>query len=149
VVPLPPTPLLPLNRGISRRNMAGICFALMPCMILIVDDHLDTGRLLARLLKSRGHDAVAVGSGQEGLDILPTLSPDLIILDKCMPEMDGLTVLRSIRADARSQSTPVLMYSADENARDVEQARRLGAQGYMVKGTTPWEDIYSTVARYV
>ena len=118
-------------------------------MILIVDDHLDTGRLLARLLKSRGHDAVAVGSGREGLDILPTLSPDLIILDKCMPEMDGMAVLRSIRADARSHATPVLFYSADENARDVEQARQLGAQGYMVKGTTPWEDIVATVARYV
>ena len=118
-------------------------------MILIVDDHLDTGRLLARLLKSQGHDAIAVGSGREGLSLLPTLGPALVILDKCMPEMDGMAVLKNIRADAQSESVPVIFYSADANAEDMEQARRLGAQDYLIKGTTPWEDICSTVARYV
>ena len=116
-------------------------------MILIVDDHLDTGRLLARLLRSRGHEVVAVASGQEGLSLLPSLTPSLVILDKCMPEMDGMAVLKRIRADARSQSTPVIFYSADANVEDVEQARRLGALDYWIKGTTPWEDICSTVDR--
>jgi CheY-like chemotaxis protein len=81
--------------------------------------------------------------------MIPALSPDLIILDKCMPNMDGLTVLRSIRSDARSSSTPVIIYSADSDPRDVERARQLGAQAYLVKGMTPWEDICTTVARYV
>jgi CheY-like chemotaxis protein len=117
-------------------------------MILIVDDHADTGRLLTVLLKSRGHDAVAVSSGKEGLRLLPTLRPTLVILDKCMPEMDGMAVLRSIRADAQSHSTPVIFYSADANVEDVEEARRLGAQDYLCKGQTPWEEICSTVARY-
>ena len=118
-------------------------------MILIVDDHLDTANLLARLLRSRGHEAVAVGSGLEGLSLLRTLDPAVVILDKCMPEMDGMTVLQRIRADAQSQSTPVIFYSADANEKDVERARRLGAQEYLIKGETPWEDICSTVARYV
>jgi CheY-like chemotaxis protein len=118
-------------------------------MILIVDDHLDTANLLARLLRSRGHEAVAVGSGREGLSLLPTLVPAIVILDKCMPEMDGMTVLQRIRADAQSQSIPVIFYSADANEADKEQARRLGAQAYLVKGKTPLEDIYSMVARYV
>ena len=117
-------------------------------MILIVDDHIDTSRLLARLLKAHGHEAMAVGSGREGLSLLPTLAPCLVILDKCMPEMDGMAVLRRIRADAASHSTPVIFYSADSNAEDAEQARRLGAQDYLVKGATPFEDICSTVARY-
>lgn len=117
-------------------------------MILIVDDHLDTGRLLARLLRSHGHDAVAVESGREGLSLLAQLSPKLVILDKCMPEMDGMAVLKSIRADAQSHLTPVIFYSADASAEDAEQARRLGAQDYLIKGQTPFQDICSTVARY-
>src|SRR5687767_9543115 len=99
-------------------------------MILIVDDHLDTGKLLARLLKGCGYEAVAVDSGREGLSLMPVLGPSLVILDKCMPEMDGMTVLKHIRADAQSQFVPVIFYSADANAEDVEQARRLGAQDY-------------------
>ena len=118
-------------------------------MVLIVDDHVDNGQLLARLLKTRGHEAIAVSSGRAGLSLLPTLSPDLVILDKCMPEMDGIEVLRRIRSDPQSHSTPVIFYSADANAEDVEQTRRLGAQGFLVKGVTPWDDLCSTVERYV
>lgn len=117
-------------------------------MILIVDDHLDTGRVLARLLRSRGHDVIAVASGTEGLSVLSAHEANLVILDKCMSGMDGMAVLKRIRSDAKSQRVPVVFYSADANAEDMEQARRLGAQGYLVKGKTPWEDICSTVARY-
>ena len=76
------------------------------------------------------------------------LNPGLVILDKCMPDMDGMAVLRHIRSDAKSHSVPVVFYSADANTADVEQARRLGAQDYIVKGVTSWDDICSIVARY-
>ncbi len=108
----------------------GIPLAHADSMVLIVDDHLDNGLLLARALKTR------------------SLDPDLLILDKCMPEMDGIEVLRCIRSDPQSHSTPVIFYSADGNPEEVERARRLGAQDYLVKGVTPWEDVFSTVARY-
>jgi CheY-like chemotaxis protein len=117
-------------------------------MVLIIDDHVDNGRLLARLLKTRGHDAFAVSSGRMALSLLPNLEPDLVILDKCMPEMDEMEVLRRIRSDPQSHSTPVIFYSADGNPDEVERARSLGAQDYLVKGVTPWEAVFSTVARY-
>ena len=126
----------------------GIPLAHADPMVLIVDDHLDNGLLLARVLKTRGHDAMAVSSGQAGLSLLPSLEPDLVILDKCMPEMDGIEVLRRIRSDPQSHSTPVIFYSADGTPQEVERARRLGAQDYLVKGVTPWEEVFSTVARY-
>jgi CheY-like chemotaxis protein len=116
---------------------------------LIVDDHLDTRNLLARLLRMRGHDVVAVGSGSEGLSLMRTLDPDLVILDKCMPEMDGMTVLSRIRADVQSHNVPVIFYTADLNPEDVQEARRRGAQDYLVKGVTPFADVCSTIARYV
>ena len=117
-------------------------------MILIVDDHLDTGALLARLLRGSGYDAIAVTSGKAALHMLPNVRASLVILDKCMPELSGLDVLRTIRADAALSSIPVILYSADDDASDVAEAKRLGAQDYLVKGNTPWDVVRFTVGRY-
>lgn len=117
-------------------------------MILIVDDHHDTGALLARLLKGCGYDAIAVSSGKAALSMLPNVRPSLVILDKCMPELSGLDVLRTIRADAALRSIPVILYSADDDPAEMIEAKRLGAQDYLVKGNTPWDVVRSTVGRY-
>lgn len=118
-------------------------------MILVVDDQLDAGAVLARLLKRCGHEAVAVGSGKAALRMLRTSKPDLIILDMTMPEMDGLAVLRSIQSDAQAKDIPVIVYSADNDLEMVRAARVLGARAYLVKGVTPWADVCATVGRYV
>jgi PleD family two-component response regulator len=117
-------------------------------MILIVDDHLDTGAMLARLLKGSGYDAVAVTSGKAALLMLPNVRADLVILDKCMPEQSGLEVLRTIRDDAVLRSIPVIMYSADDDPAEIVEAKRMGAQDYLVKGSTPWDVVRATVSRY-
>ena len=65
-----------------------------------------------------------------------------------MPELSGLDVLRTIRSDASLQSLPVILYSADHDPNDVVEAKRLGAQDYLVKGSTPLEVVCSTVRRY-
>lgn len=117
-------------------------------MILIVDDHHDTGALLARLLKGCGYDAIAVSSGKAALSMLPSIRPNLVILDKCMPELSGLDLLRMIRSDAALRSIPVILYSADDDPSEVSEAKRLGAQAYLVKGNTPWDVVRSTVSRY-
>jgi CheY-like chemotaxis protein len=117
-------------------------------MILIVDDHHETGAVLARLLKTCGYDAIAVTSGKAALSLLPKVRPSLVILDKSMPELSGLDVLRAIRSDATLASVPVILYSAEDHPADVVEAKRLGAQEYLVKGITSWDVICSTVRRY-
>lgn len=117
-------------------------------MILIVDDHLDTGAMLARLLRGSGYDAIAVTSGKAALLMLPNVRADLVILDKCMPDLSGLDVLRTMRSDALLRSIPVIMYSADDDDEERIEAKRLGAQDYLVKGSTPWDVVRSTVSRY-
>ncbi len=66
-------------------------------MILIVDDQKDTGSALERLLRYAGHEAVSVTGGAEALAMLHVRKPSLLVLDVNMPEMDGLTVLRTIK----------------------------------------------------
>jgi CheY-like chemotaxis protein len=117
-------------------------------MILIVDDHIDTGTVLARMLKRCGHDAVAVSSGPAALNLLETARPSVIVLDMMMPGMHGLEVLRRVRASAAVSDVPVIVYSADQSAHTEQQARDGGAQEFMVKGMVPWDRLCAMVTRY-
>jgi two-component system phosphate regulon response regulator PhoB len=117
-------------------------------MILIVDDHIDTGTILARMLKWCGHDAVAVSSGPAALKLLETARPGVIVLDMMMPGMHGLEVLRRVRAEAAVKDVPVIVYSADDSAQIVQQAREGGAQEFIVKGVVPWDLLCATITRY-
>jgi CheY-like chemotaxis protein len=117
-------------------------------MILIVDDHIDTGTILARMLKRCGHDAVAVSSGPAALKLLETTRPSVIVLDMMMPGMHGLEVLQRVRADAKVKDVPVIVYSADHSEHTEQEARGGGAQEFMVKGVVPWDRLCAMITRY-
>ena len=117
-------------------------------MILIVDDHIDTGTVLARLLKKCGQEAVAVSSGAAALKLLEQARPSVIVLDMMMPGMHGLEVLERVRADAAVKDVPVIVYSADHAPHTVRQAREGGAQEFMVKGVVPWDKLCDMITRY-
>ena len=117
-------------------------------MILIVDDHIDTGTILARMLKKCGHEAVAVSSGRAALKLLETTRPSVIVLDMMMPEMSGLEVLQRVRADAAVKDVPVIIYSADHAAETARKARDQGAQEYVVKGVMPWDRLCAMITQY-
>jgi DNA-binding response OmpR family regulator len=117
--------------------------------VLIVDDHLQTARAVAALLRSAGHRATCAGGGTEALAHLETSRPDVVVLDVMMPGMDGFSVLRRLRADPRFITLPVLMYSAldDEQKRCV--AMDAGAQDYLVKGRMDWPQIQAVIERHL
>jgi CheY-like chemotaxis protein len=104
--------------------------------VLIVDDHDDICRVMARLVRRAGHEAEYVTSGEAALDYLRAADalPDLVILDVMMPRVDGLQVLRAVRADERTVHVPVVMFSAMSDARFQERALKCGASDYWVKG---------------
>ena len=117
-------------------------------MILIVDDHIDTGTILARLLKKCGQEAIAVSSGPAALKLLESARPSVIVLDMMMPEMGGLEVLQRLRADAAVKDVPVIVYSADHAAETARQAREQGAQEFVVKGNVPWDRLCTLITGY-
>jgi CheY-like chemotaxis protein len=117
-------------------------------VILIVDDHFDTGTALARMLRKRGHEAVAVDSGPAALKWLETTRPRVLVLDMMMPEMDGLEMLERVRNDPRVKDLPVVVFSADYNFDTMQKARGLGAQEFIVKGTLGWDRVCDTIGRY-
>ncbi|HEX2978889.1 MAG TPA: response regulator, partial [Anaerolineaceae bacterium] len=80
--------------------------------ILIVDDDVETRRLVGLMLHRQGYTTVAAGSGQEAIEVTLSEKPDLILLDIMMPDLDGYEVTRRLRANPVTQDTPIIMFSA-------------------------------------
>ena len=98
---------------------------------LLIDDHALFRAGLSGLLERRGIEVVAsVGSGEEGIGILHSLSPDIILLDLRMPEKSGLDVLDALPTQQSDVPVVILTTSADEN--DLANALRKGARGYLM-----------------
>lgn len=116
-------------------------------MILIVDDQKDIGTGLERLLRYAGHEAVAVTGGAEALAMLHVRKPALVVLDVNMPDMDGLTVLRTIKEHDDLKDVPVAMYSADTQPATREEATRLGAVDYLLKGTNRFDELVAHICK--
>jgi CheY-like chemotaxis protein len=117
--------------------------------VLIVDDHQPTASALARLLQMIGHNGVCVDTGAQALRSVFDSPPDLVVLDVMMPGMTGLDVLRALRSDPRLHSLPVLIYTAAEEPSFREEALRLGAQEFCVKGETNWATLEQKITHYL
>src|SRR5689334_18454349 len=100
--------------------------------VLVVDDQDDVRNAFVVLLELTGCDVVAAGSGREALRILHEgFSPCLVLLDVCMPQMDGWTMWQQMQADAELAQTPVVMHSAERV--DSERLRQAGIQDFLRK----------------
>jgi CheY-like chemotaxis protein len=117
-------------------------------MILIVDDHKDNAELLQRLLRAKGYQADCAHNGTEALTYLQSkrVGTELVILDDMMPDQSGLDLLRVVRADPTLAEIPVLFFSASFEPARLQQARELGARGWLVKGSDTWETLIGQIS---
>lgn len=107
--------------------------------ILIVDDDLDTLRLVGMMLQRQGYEISAATNGQQGLAKAAEELPDLIVLDVMMPDLDGFEVVRRLRKDAQTASIPILMFTAKTQLDDKVAGFEVGADDYLTKPTHPAE----------
>jgi len=107
--------------------------------ILIVDDDLDTLRLVGLMLQRQGYQISAATNGQQGLEKAFDESPDLILLDVMMPDMDGYEVTRRLRQNPATASTPILMFTAKAQLDDKVTGFEVGVNDYLTKPTHPAE----------
>jgi pilus assembly protein CpaE len=111
----------------------------MPEKILIIDDDLDTLRLVGMMLQKQGYQIIAASNGQQGLDLAFAEIPNLILLDVMMPQMDGYEVARNLRANPRTVNIPILMFTAKSQLDDKVTGFEAGADDYLTKPTHPAE----------
>lgn len=107
--------------------------------IMVVDDYAVTQRMLTYQLYKQGHQVVTANNGYEALESLNNVDVDLMIVDLTMPEMDGLTVLRQLRASSLHHSLPVIMLTASGKQQDRHQAQKAGVDAFLTKPTAPWQ----------
>jgi CheY-like chemotaxis protein len=108
--------------------------------ILLVEDNPDDAELTLRALRtvSATERLLHVDDGAKAVEFLfgpsaPATLPRLVLLDLKLPKLDGLEVLRRIKADARTRTLPVVVLTSSEEARDVAESYALGANSYVVK----------------
>jgi len=104
-------------------------------LVLVVDDNHDACRMLAALIRYVNGDAACVSSGKDALAYVESHDVDLVILDIMMPEMDGLEVLRQIRAHPRTAMLPVVMFSAVNDPEFRRKAFERGASEFWLKAS--------------
>lgn len=105
----------------------------MPEKILIVDDDIDTLRLVGMMLESEGFDIIAANNGQRAISLARAEAPDLIILDIMMPEIDGYAVTRQLRQEKITRAIPILIFTAKTGMDDKMLGLELGADVYLTK----------------
>ncbi len=114
--------------------------------ILIVDDDHFLLNMYALKFKSSGFD---VNTANEGTDALRKLKeglvPDVVMLDMVMPGMDGLEILAQIRKENLVPKAHVIILSNQSQSSDIEQAKKLGISGYIVKATTIPSEVVTEV----
>jgi DNA-binding response OmpR family regulator len=101
--------------------------------ILIVDDEADCQTVLAMYLESQGYRVESASSGREALSIFENDSPDLVISDVMMPEMDGFEFCRRLRATRLGQLVPFIFLSGQGELESKIEGHSMGADDYLVK----------------
>lgn len=101
--------------------------------ILIVDDEPEIVDMLQTILDMRGYETLGAYNGTDGLLITRVDSPDLIILDMMLPDIEGVEVCRMVRADPSTANVPVVILSARTAQTEVERGLAAGANAYMTK----------------
>ena len=101
--------------------------------VLIVEDDEFNRDLLQRRIKQSGFNTACASNGKEALEVLENEKFDLLLLDLMMPGIDGIEVLKRLKADAKHARIPVIMVSALDDSESIATCMRYGATDYITK----------------
>jgi CheY-like chemotaxis protein len=101
--------------------------------LLVIDDQLDNFDVVEALLASENYQLFYASSGTKAFSLLESMSPDLILLDVMMPEMDGLQICSRLKADLQYQHIPIIMVTALTSKADLARCLEQGADDFISK----------------
>lgn len=117
--------------------------------VLVVEDSPSAREVVMRILRRQGYNVIGAASGREALDAVHHMHPDLVLLDVMMPEMDGMTLLATLRDEPEYKDTPVIVLSALSDDGRISRAKELGAKDYLVKTRFSYDDLLAQVEKHV
>ncbi|MEZ4672324.1 MAG: pyridoxal-phosphate dependent enzyme [Anaerolineae bacterium] len=125
-----------VSSAVQKRSVSLWAPSELKARVVIIEDNPSHMRLARRLLQSDGnYDIIESRSGREGLKAIYEHRPDLIILDLMLPEMDGTTVLRTLKEDATLRDIPVVVLTAKELTPEEREQMEQQTRSLMTKGT--------------
>ena len=101
--------------------------------VLLVEDNEMNRDMLSRRLERKGYDVVFAENGSIAVEMATSEKPDLILMDMSLPVLDGWEATRRIKADASTNSTPIIALTAHAMAGDREKAMEVGCEDYDTK----------------
>jgi DNA-binding response OmpR family regulator len=107
--------------------------------VLVVDDDPQVLKLLRVNFELEGYDVLTATNGEEALELVGRDSPDAVVCDVMMPGIDGLEVVRRLRAQPDTAGLPLVVVSAKAQRADVNYGLELGADAYVTKPFDPSE----------
>jgi two-component system chemotaxis response regulator CheY len=105
--------------------------------VLSVDDSSSIRQMVAFTLKGAGYEVIEAADGQEGLEKAKMKTVDMVLTDQNMPRMDGLTLIKNLRAMPNYKTVPILMLTTESGDAMKQQGKAAGATGWLVKPFDP------------
>jgi two-component system, OmpR family, phosphate regulon response regulator PhoB len=105
--------------------------------LLIVDDEDGVRALVRMTLNGDSYRILEAREGQQALDLARSDQPDLILLDVMLPDMSGIDICRTLKADPATQAATIIMLTAKAQQADLGEAENAGADGYFTKPFSP------------
>ena len=116
--------------------------------ILLVEDDSMVVRMYQRKLEKDGFQLTLAFNGEEGLAALKKEKPDIVLLDIMMPKMNGIEMLKAVKADPVTKDIPVvILTNLGDRPEDVQKCKELGAEDYWVKANTPIQEITERIKK--
>jgi DNA-binding response OmpR family regulator len=113
-------------------------------LVLVADDDEDILQLVRRVLERAGFEVMVARDGVQALELAQTRTPDAAVLDVTMPGLDGLEVVRQLRANPATVTVKVLILTARAQQADIDRATAAGADDYLAKPFRP-DDLRSRI----
>ena len=114
--------------------------------ILVVDDSLSMRQMVAHTLQQAGHAVREASNGREALTAARAARVDLVVTDVNMPEMDGISLVRALRAEPSYKYTPILVLTTESGDAKKQEGKAAGATGWLVKPFSP-DQLLKVVAK--
>jgi CheY-like chemotaxis protein len=105
--------------------------------VLVVDDDPSIVTVVTAVLRGEGFDVLEATSGEEGLELARTGSPDAVLLDIMMPGIGGFEVYRRLRLDPETADIPVMFLTASISPEHMSRSTEMRASGYIIKPFSP------------
>ncbi len=113
--------------------------------ILIIEDDLTLRNVLAEFLEAEGFKVGVASDGEEGLEMIKSFNPDIVLLDIILPKKNGFEVLKEVRNYKEKLTTPFVLLTNLGSLDDIEKALELGATTYLVKGDYQVKEIVEKI----